>query len=93
MSVVWDIIRNEKKSKDFYQLICKFDEVLGLNLANASKEKLELDLPKEVEKLVKQRKLAREQKNWAESDRLRDEIQKLGYCIKDSKTGMELQKM
>ena len=68
MSVVWDIIRNEKKSKDFYQLICKFDEVLGLNLANASKEKLELDLPKEVEKLVKQRKLAREQKNWAESD-------------------------
>ena len=93
MSVVWDIIRNEKKSKDFYQLICKFDAVLGLNLANASKEKLELDLPKEVEKLVKQRKLAREQKNWAESDRLRDEIQKLGYCIKDSKTGMELQKM
>ena len=93
MSVVWDIIRNEKKSKDFYQLICKFDEVLGLHLANASKEKLELDLPKEVEKLVKQRKLAREQKNWAESDRLRDEIQKLGYCIKDSKTGMELQKM
>ena len=93
MSVVWDIIRNEKKSKDFYQLICKFDEVLGLNLANASKEKLELDLPKEVEKLVKQRKLAREQKNWVESDRLRDEIQKLGYCIKDSKTGMELQKM
>ncbi len=93
MSVVWDIIRNEKKSKDFYQLICKFDEVLGLNLANVSKEKLELDLPKEVEKLVKQRKLAREQKNWAESDRLRDEIQKLGYCIKDSKTGMELQKM
>ena len=93
MSVVWDIIRNEKKSKDFYQLICKFDEVLGLNLADVSKEKLEIDLPKEVEKLVEQRKLAREQKNWAESDRLRDEIQKLGYCIKDSKTGMELQKM
>lgn len=93
MSIVWDIIRNEKKSEDFYQLICKFDEVLGLNLANVQKEKPEIDLPKEVEQLVEQRKIAREQKNWAESDRLRDEIQQLGYRIKDSKIGMELEKM
>ena len=27
---------------------------------------------------------ARKEKNWAESDRLRDEIAKLGYTIKDA---------
>ncbi len=93
MSIVWDIIRNEKKSEDFYKLICKFDEILGLDLANTKIEKLKTNLPKEVLQLVEQRKLAREQKNWEESDKLRNEIEKLGYHIKDSKTGMELEKM
>lgn len=93
MGIVWDIIRNEKKSKDFYELICKFDEVMGLDLKNVQKQEKTLDLPEEVMKLVEERKKAREQKNWAESDRLRDEINKLGYNIKDSKTGMELEKI
>ncbi len=93
MGIVWDIIRNEKKSKDFYELICKFDEVMGLDLKNVQKQEKTLDLPEEVMKLVEERKKAREQKNWAESDRLRDEINKLGYNIKDNKTGMELEKI
>ena len=93
MGIVWDIIRNEKKSKDFYDLICKFDEVMGLDLKNVQRQEKTLDLPDEVIKLVEERKIAREQKNWAESDRLRDEINKLGYNIKDSKTGMELERI
>ena len=93
MGIVWDIIRNEKKSKDFYELICKFDEVMGLDLRNVQRQEKTLDLPDEVIKLVEERKIAREQKNWAESDRLRDEINKLGYNIKDSKTGMELERI
>ena len=93
MSIVWEIIRNEKKSKDFYELILKFDEVLGLDLKNIQEREIKIELPEEVKELVEQRKLAREQKRWEESDRLRDEINKLGYNIKDSKTGMELEKI
>ena len=33
------------------------------------------------------RKKAREEKNWAESDKIRDEIKKLGYEVKDEKDG------
>ena len=36
------------------------------------------------------RKMARENKDWAESDRIRDEIAKKGYTIKDTKNGYEL---
>ncbi len=48
--------------------------------------------PPEVVALAEQRKAARAAKNWAESDRLRLEIQKLGWVLKDSKDGFELKK-
>ena len=41
-----------------------------------------------VEEAEELRKKAREEKNWAESDRLRDEIIAKGYSVKDTKDGM-----
>ena len=35
---------------------------------------------------------ARAEKNWAESDRLRDEITALGYVLKDTKQGQQVTK-
>ena len=42
----------------------------------------------EVEALLAQRAEARANKNWAESDRLRDEIAKLGFIIEDAPGGV-----
>ena len=54
---------------------------------------LEEDQPSdEVIILVKKRAAAREDKNWAESDKLRDEIAALGWSIQDSKDGYKLVK-
>ena len=39
---------------------------------------------------MEQRKKARQEKNWAESDRLRDLISEKGYAVKDTKEGMEV---
>ena len=97
MSIIWEIVRSDKKSKDFRNLLCEFDEVLGLELEKVTKDSLQkeenADLPQEVLELVEKRKAARQEKNWAESDRLRDEIITLGYSVKDSKDGMTLEKM
>ncbi|MFI4955501.1 MAG: cysteine--tRNA ligase [Gammaproteobacteria bacterium] len=41
----------------------------------------------EIEALIAQRKLAREQKDWAASDAIRDELQCRGIAIEDSSTG------
>ena len=35
---------------------------------------------------------ARENKNWSESDRIRDLIQSMGYSIKDTKDGIIVNK-
>ncbi len=89
MSVVWDVIKNPKKSKKFAELLLKFDTVLGLNIDKPieSQEKM---IPDEIIELAEKRKMARENKDWAESDRIRDEIAKKGYTIKDTKNGYEL---
>jgi hypothetical protein len=52
---------------------------------------LEDEQPSErVVALVQQRLLARANKNWAESDKLRDEISALGWTVQDSKDGYKL---
>ncbi len=96
IGIVWEIIRNEKKSKDFYELICKFDEVLGLDIKNITKESLkkeEVELPEEILNIVEKRKQARENKDWELSDKLRDELLEKGYTVKDSKEEMTVEKI
>ena len=51
----------------------------------------ELDSDK-VKALIEARAKARAEKNWAESDRLRDEITALGYVLKDTKQGQQVTK-
>lgn len=89
MSVVWDVIRNPIKSKKLAKLLLKFDEVLGLEIDKINQDE---EVPTEVLNLLEQRKIAREKKDWAESDRLRDEIIKLGYKVKDSKEGTSIER-
>lgn len=50
-------------------------------------------IPEEVLRLAEERKKARADKDWAKSDALRAELAALGYAVKDSKDGYELQKL
>ena len=90
MSVVWDVVKNSKKSKKLQNLLLKFDEVLGLDLKNY--EKQENVLPEEITNLIQARNEARSNKNWAESDRIRDILIEKGYTVKDSKEGTIVEK-
>ena len=90
MGIVWEVVRYDKKSIKLAELLKKFDIVLALEV---DKEKEEENLPKEILELIEARKKAREEKNWAESDRLRDELQEKGYNVKDTKDGMNVEKI
>ena len=93
MGVVWEVIREEKKSKKYAELIEKFDEVLGLDLKNYQNYQKEIEIPENIKELIEKRNQARKEKNWEESDKIRDEIQKLGYNIKDTKEGIKIEKL
>lgn len=89
LSIVWDVAKKQKKSKDFADLLKKFDTVLGLEIDKIKDN----EIPKEIEELVEKRKIARLNKNWEESDKLRDEIKEKGYIIKDTKDGFNIEKI
>jgi cysteinyl-tRNA synthetase len=61
----------------------RIDSVLGFEREAAA-------VPVQVTALVEQRQQARATKQWAESDRLRDEIAALGWIVKDTKDGSKL---
>ncbi|MBQ3047878.1 MAG: hypothetical protein IJD48_02565 [Clostridia bacterium] len=73
--------------------VLQFDKALGLKLDVVEEENKQDSLPQNVKDLAEQRNVARQQKNWAESDRLRDKILELGFKIKDNKDGYEIEKL
>lgn len=89
MSAVWEAVKYQDKSPKMAKLLEKFDTVLGLKITEKKEEKI----PQEILDLVEQRKIARQDKNWAESDRLRDLIAEKGYGVKDTKDGVEVSKL
>jgi cysteinyl-tRNA synthetase len=60
--------------------------MLGLNLKAWEPKKTEI--PAHILELVEQRKIARQNKVWAESDRLRDAIKAAGFEVEDTPAGM-----
>ena len=90
MSFVWEAARFEKKNPEVSNLLAKFDSVLGIKIDEVNSEKEEI--PQEILDLVEQRKIARENKDWAKSDELRDLIAQKGYLVKDTKNGVEITK-
>ncbi|PKK92193.1 MAG: cysteine--tRNA ligase [Candidatus Wallbacteria bacterium HGW-Wallbacteria-1] len=78
------------------QTIFAMDNVLGLGLRDVASTGLaqfdeisedSAPLPSEVAQLAEERIRARADKNWKESDILRDRIKNLGYSVVDSKQG------
>lgn len=63
-----------------------------INKANKEKEQENKDIPQNVVEIAEQRFLARQNKDWAKSDQLREELSNLGYIVKDSKEGYTLSK-
>ncbi len=96
VSVIFELVRElnsatsaeMKPSKAFSKAALDFlmelVGVLGL-IYGGSGEK---DISKEVEALIEARQAARKAKNWAEADRIRDEIKAMGIVLEDTPQGV-----
>ncbi len=80
IAIIWDAISNKQIN---YSTLLDFDKVLGLNIKALKHENIKTVISDDVQKLLDARTEARAEKNWAESDRLRDEIAKFGFEIQD----------
>lgn len=67
----------------------EFDRVLGLDLLA---QKVTARIPAGVRALVEKREALRRAKRWQEADRVRSEIEKLGYLVEDTPAGPQVKK-
>lgn len=70
-------------------------KVLGLSLDKAEKPAVSPadEAPAEIRALADARLSARKSKDWATSDRLRDELTAAGWTVADTKDGYTLKKL
>ncbi len=103
LAVVWEMTKDANLSpEDIRATILDADRVFGLGLderderartLNAARigEAVALeDLSAEITDIIERRNTAREEKKWEEADTLRQEIEILGYTIKDSTDGIQV---
>jgi cysteinyl-tRNA synthetase len=65
-------------------------DVLGVRFGRAVTDE---DIPAEVRALVDARDAARANKDWKESDRLRDELKAKGYAVEDTQYGRRIKRI
>lgn len=82
IATIWILLKDDSISEsEKLVTILEMDKILGLNLAKSSE--IISEIPDQIRTLAEERKQARIQKNWAKSDEIRGQIEKLGYTIKD----------
>ena len=65
-----------------------FDELTGV-LGLVYNRKSDASLDDEINGLVAQRTKARQEKNWAEADRIRDQLKEMGIVLEDTPQGVK----
>ena len=79
--------------REIYDAAEVLNAVLGLDLhVPHVSDAPTVEAPDEVKQIAEQRFAARQNKDWATSDELRNKLDALGYAVLDSKTGYELKK-
>ncbi len=83
LAVMWELI-SDREAKHKYSTILKMNKVLGLDLSfSKDVNELSSDDQEIVDDLFSKRKAARESKDWATSDELREQIKAFGVEVVD----------
>ena len=98
VTVLYDVLKADINDKTKLALIGQFDQVLCLDLLAkaaaarnsqaASEQAAQGEDDPEISRLIEARQQARKEKNWAEADRIRDELAAMGITIIDTKDGV-----
>ena len=82
LAVLWETVKSNIPGQDKYDLAISFDEVLGLDLSNIKDIKTP-EIQDNVKILMEKREQLRQEKKFAEADKIRDEIINLGINVTD----------
>ena len=84
LGIVWTLLKMPRDRK-IYDTIIKFNQIFGFDFEGDI-------IPEEVQALAKQRWAAKQNRDFASADELRNKILGLGFTVKDTKEGYEIVK-
>lgn len=86
LAALWKALKENRINTE---TVLKLDTIFGLDLGKSEEA---IQIPSEIQALVDARAEARQSKNWAESDRLRDAIAAAGFTVEDTADGQKISK-
>jgi len=108
LAVIHDFVRAVRKKgvteSETAEFLSMIEDVFGLGLFKKKGRLISIDVSDSVSvedaaevqtdtsAMLEARKVARERKDWSESDRLRDELSDSGYIVEDTPDGQRLKK-
>ena len=100
VTAVYDVLKAKCNDATKLAALADFDQVLSLNLLEAAEnlrkkqaEEETANADPEIDALVAARTEAKKAKNWAEADRIRDELKARGIEIIDTPQGAKWRKV
>ena len=89
ITTIYDVLKGDMNDYTKVKLIEKFDEVLSLDLLKNE----EVEIPKEVLELVDKRNELKKNKEYEEADKVRKEIELMGYKLLDTREGVKIERI
>ncbi|MDN3684842.1 hypothetical protein QW180_19845 [Vibrio sinaloensis] len=81
LALLWEVLDSDYSSQDKKPRRCFFDQIFALDINHVEQEK---KVPEDVMQLAQQRLAMKQQKKrFAEADKIREQINQLGYQVAD----------
>lgn len=90
LAVLWELVKSDLSNQEKSINLKKMDQVLGLGLEKYLGKRLEV--PQKVSLLIQERESSRKSGDFEKSDRIRKEIEKLGFLVEDTSSGPRVKK-
>lgn len=99
LAVMQELLKSKLSNEEKQVTIFDFDKVLGLGLENLrinvfTEMNIDADvnimIPPTIREMIDNRRKARINMEWKESDKLREEIEKLGFIVEDTNDGQRV---
>lgn len=85
ITVLYDLLKSDLNDDTKYHLVSKWDEVLSLNLLK--KDSIKIENEDYILLKIKERNEAKQNKDYAKADTIRDELLSKGIILKDTREG------
>lgn len=90
LTIVWKLVKDDRfPTAAKHRTLLEMDKVLGLAIDQVE----HLEIPEAVKELVAERERLRNENNWLEADKIRDQLEQKGYLLEDTPEGTVVKKL